>query len=318
MRDFDETNITEAVVESFGATPDPRLRQVVTSLVHHLHDFIRDVDLKFDEWSTAIDFLTKTGHMCTDTRQEFILLSDVLGASMLVDAVNHSMPGGATQTTVLGPFFVDTAPEYPLGADISGRMTGEPLFVTGIVQSEDGRPLAGSAIDVWHADDDGFYDVQQMEKLGGLAGRARFYADERGEFNFWSIVPKFYPIPDDGPVGQLLNATGRHPNRPAHVHFLIAAEGYETLVTHVFAADSPWLDSDAVFGVKNTLIKDFAHMPAGVAMDGREMDRPYRHLDYRFGLKASAEGVSSVGPRATIRLPEDREPRTGHPGPHSR
>jgi hydroxyquinol 1,2-dioxygenase len=302
MRDFDETNITDAVVESFSGTPDPRLRQVVTSLVHHLHDFIRDVDLTFDEWSTAIDFLTRTGHMCTGTRQEFILLSDVLGASMLVDAINHRMPGSATQTTVLGPFFVEDAPVHPLGADISGNMTGEPLFVTGSVHSEDGRPLPGAAIDVWHADDGGFYDVQQIEKLGGLAGRARFYADDRGEFHFWSIVPKFYPIPDDGPVGQLLNATARHPNRPAHVHFLIAAPGHETLVTHVFAADSAWLDSDAVFGVKNTLIAEFARMPAGVAKDGRKTERPYRHLDYHFGLKASADGASASGPRATIRL----------------
>lgn len=195
MRDFDETNITEAVVESFSGTPDPRMRQVVTSLVRHLHDFIRDVDLTFDEWSNAINFLTRTGHMCTGTRQEFILLSDVLGASMLVDAINHRMPGSATQTTVLGPFFVEDAPEYPLGADISGEMTGEPLFVTGSVQSEDGRPLPGAAIDVWHADDGGFYDVQQMEKLGGLAGRARFYADEHGEFHFWSISRNSIPFP---------------------------------------------------------------------------------------------------------------------------
>jgi hydroxyquinol 1,2-dioxygenase len=303
MRDFDETTITNAVVESFSATPDPRLRRIVTSLVHHLHDFIRDVDLTFDEWSTAIEFLTNTGHMCTGTRQEFILLSDVLGASMLVDAINHSMPGSTTQTTVLGPFFVDDAPEHPLGADISGEMTGEPLLVTGSVHSQDGRPLAGASIDVWHADDGGFYDVQQIDKLGGLAGRARFHADQHGKFNFWTIVPRFYPIPDDGPVGQLLNATGRHPNRPAHVHFLIRADGHETLVTHVFAADSPWLDSDAVFGVKNTLIADFKPMPAGVAPDGRSMQEPYRHLDYNFGLKVSADGASSGAPRATIRLP---------------
>ena len=291
------------MVESFSGTPDPRLRQVVTSLVHHLHDFIRDVDLTFDEWSTAIDFLTRDRSHVHRDATGVILLSDVLGASMLVDAINHRMPGSATQTTVLGPFFVEDARVSATLADISGNMTGEPLLVTGSVHSEDGRPLPGAAIDVWHADDGGFYDVQQIEKLGGLAGRARFYADERGEFHFWSIVPKFYPIPDDGPVGQLLNATGRHQTAPRMCTSSSRRREHETLVTHVFAADSEWLDSDAVFGVKNTLIAEFAHMPAGVAKDGQKAERPYRHLDYHFGLKASADGAISSGPRATIRLP---------------
>lgn len=302
MRDFDEKNITDAVVESFAKTSDPRLQKVMTSLVHHLHDFIRDVELTFDEWHTAIEFLTKTGHMCTDTRQEFILLSDVLGASMLVDAINHRMPGTATQTTVLGPFFVDSAPEYPLGANIAGQMTGEPLLVTGSIKSEDGRPLAGATVDAWHADDCGFYDVQQLEKTGGLAGRARLRTNERGEFHFWSIVPKFYPIPSDGPVGKLLGATGRHPNRPAHVHFLIGAAGHETLVTHVFAADSPWIDSDAVFGVKNSLIAEFKQKTGGSTPDGKDIQGSYRHLGYHFGLKRSEKGTATEGPRATIKL----------------
>jgi hydroxyquinol 1,2-dioxygenase len=288
MRDFDENNITEAVIKSFDATPDRRLRQIMTSLVHHLHDLIRDVELSFDEWSAAVDFLTRTGQMCTDTRQEFILLSDTLGASMLVDAINHRQTRGVTETTVLGPFFVEAAPEHPLGADISGPMEGEPLYITGSVSSEDGRRLEGAIVDVWHADGDGFYDVQQIEKLEGLAGRARFRTDANGEFEFWTIMPQYYPIPNDGPVGKMLDATGRHPNRPAHVHFLIAAEGFEPLVTHVFAADSPWLDSDAVFGVKNSLIAEFTRMPSAAAPSGGRTASEYRRLSYDFGLKSSS------------------------------
>lgn len=302
MRDFNEKNITDAVVDSFAKTEDPRLHEIMRSLIHHLHDFIRDVELTFEEWQTAIDFLTKTGQMCSGTRQEFILLSDVLGASMLVDAINHRMPGTATQTTVLGPFYFDTAPEYPLGANMSDGMTGEPLLVTGSVKSEDGHPLANAIVDTWHADDCGFYDVQQIEKTGGLAGRARFRTNANGEFHFWSIVPKFYPIPSDGPVGKMLDATGRHPNRPAHIHFLITAEGHENLVTHIFASDSPWLDSDAVFGVKNSLIAEFKRKEAGQAPDGTQMECAYHHLDYQFGLKQRIGSRISEGPRTTIKL----------------
>ncbi|KMO33568.1 hydroxyquinol 1,2-dioxygenase [Methylobacterium variabile] len=286
MRDFNEHTITQAVVDRFAETPDPRLKAVLTSLVRHLHDFVRDVDLTFEEWQAGIAFLTRTGQMCDQHRQEFILLSDTLGVSMLVDAINHRMPEGATETTVLGPFYVEEAPERPNGADISGPLEGTPLLVTGSVSSADGRPLAGATVDVWHADDDGAYDVQQLDALGGLAGRAQFRTDAEGRFHFWTVMPAWYPIPADGPVGEMLKATARHPNRPAHVHFMIAAPGHETLITHVFAADSPWLDSDAVFGVKTSLIAAFAEHPAGPAPDGRAMERPFRHLAYDFGLKA--------------------------------
>ncbi|AWN53073.1 intradiol ring-cleavage dioxygenase [Methylobacterium sp. 17Sr1-1] len=287
MRDFNEHTITQAVVDRFAETPDPRLKAVLTSLVRHLHDFVRDVDLTFEEWQAGIAFLTRTGQLCDQHRQEFILLSDTLGVSMLVDAINHRMPEGATETTVLGPFYVEEAPERPNGADIAGPLEGTPLLVTGSVASADGRPLAGATVDVWHADDDGSYDVQQLDALGGLAGRAQFRTDAQGRFHFWSVMPAWYPIPADGPVGEMLNATSRHPNRPAHVHFMIAAPGYETLITHVFASDSPWLESDAVFGVKTSLIADFAEHPAGPAPDGRAMERPFRHLSYDFGLKAA-------------------------------
>ncbi|OAS27812.1 intradiol ring-cleavage dioxygenase [Methylobacterium platani] len=285
MRDFDEHTITRAVVERLADTPDPRLKAILTSLVRHLHDFVRDVDLSFEEWQAGIAFLTRTGQACDRHRQEFILLSDTLGVSMLVDALAHRLREGATETTVLGPFYVADAPERPSGSDIAGPLEGTPLLVTGSVVSAGGAPLAGATVDVWHADEDGAYDVQQLDALGGLAGRARFRTDAEGRFHFWTIMPAWYPIPDDGPVGAMLKATGRHPNRPAHVHFMVAAEGHETLITHVFSADSPWLDSDAVFGVKTSLVADFVAHPAGTAPDGRAMDRPYRHLAYDFGLE---------------------------------
>ncbi len=259
MRDFTADTITQAVLDSVADTPDPRLRETMGALVRHLHAFVREVEPSFAEWQAAIAFLTHTGQMCDAHRQEFILLSDTLGVSMLVDAINHRMPPGATETTVLGPFYVQSAPEMPDGADISGGLPGEPLVVTGRVSSADGTPLPGATVDVWHADEDGFYDVQHLAQTGGLAGRARFRADAEGRFSFRTIMPNWYPIPADGPVGDMLAATGRHPNRPAHVHFMIGAPGHETLITHIFAADSPWLESDAVFGVKTSLVADFPH-----------------------------------------------------------
>jgi hydroxyquinol 1,2-dioxygenase len=290
MRDFDEHSITDAVLERFGGTPDPRLKQVMKSLVRHLHDFVRDVEPSFAEWEQTIGFLTRTGQTCNDTRQEFILLSDTLGVSMLVDAINHRQPAGATETTVLGPFYVEGPPELPLGADIGDGVPGERLLVEGSVGSAAGGPLAGAIVDIWHSDTEGYYDVQRPE-LDGAALRARFRADAEGRFRFWTILPSCYPIPHDGPVGAMLNATARHPWRPAHVHFMISAPGHERLVTHVFAAGDRWLDSDAVFGVKTSLIRDFVAEPPGMAPDGRRMDRPWRRLRYDFGLKPMPAGA---------------------------
>ncbi len=294
MRDFDENNITAAVVERFANTPDPRLREILSSLVEHLHAFARDVRLSFAEWSRAIDFLTRTGQTCSGTRQEFILLSDTLGLSMLVDAIDHPAGFGATESTVLGPFYVASAPELPLGSDVSGGLPGEPLYVEGTVRSSDGQPIADAVIDTWHSDADGFYDVQ-LPDLREAALRARFRSDGQGRFHFRSIVPSFYPIPDDGPVGEMLSAAARHPFRPAHVHFMISAPGHETLVTHVFAADSPYLDSDAVFGVKNSLIREFTHERAGTAPDGKPMQRAWRKLSYDFGLKQKSLAMARRG-----------------------
>jgi hydroxyquinol 1,2-dioxygenase len=288
MRNFNEHTITDAVLARISAEADPRIKQISEALVRHLHAFVREVRPTQQEWEQGIDFLTRTGHMCDDKRQEFILLSDALGVSMLVDAINHPTPEGATETTVLGPFYVQAAPDKALGDDISGGMEGEPLLVTGSVSSSDGKPLAGATIDVWHSDDDGYYDVQQLEKIGDLAMRARFHADDNGRFHFWSIKPAAYPIPHDGPVGQMLEAQGRHPWRPAHVHFMISAPGHEQLVTHVFVAGDKYLDSDVVFGVKDSLIREFVRREAGTAADGRRLDTPYHHLNYDFGLKAAA------------------------------
>lgn len=292
MRDFDEYNITESVVERFANTPDPRLKHIMQSLVKHLHNFIRDVELSFDEWQTAIEFLTRTGQKCSLTRQEFILLSDTLGASMLVDAINHRRRNGATETTVLGPFFVKGAPRLPLGSNIAGDIAGEPMYVTGTVCNADGTPLKNALIDVWQSDSEGYYDVQLSDQLNLRAG---FRSDDEGRFAFWSILPSFYPIPNDGPVGEMLEATKRHPYRPAHVHFMISAEGHETLITHVFVNGDRYLDSDVVFGVKNSLVRDFVQHAPGIAPDGRNLSTAWRSLHYDFRLQAAVDRAMTVG-----------------------
>ena len=283
MRDFDEHNITAAVLDRVANTPDPRLRLIMDGLVRHLHDFVRETEPSFREWEQAIDFLTRTGQMCSSTRQEFILLSDTLGVSMLVDAVNHRLPEGVTETTVLGPIYVENPPELPHGHDVSGGLPGEPVFISGRVSTSDGAAIPGAIVDIWHSDADGFYDVQHAEPMTPSL-RARFRTDETGAFHFWSIMPRYYAIPHDGTVGTMLAATARHPYRPAHVHFMISAPGFEKLVTHLFSDDSPYLDSDAVFGVKNSLIRCFTREPPGLAPDGTMLTRPWRRLFHDFAL----------------------------------
>jgi len=282
MRNFDEFTITEAVLERVATAPDPRMRLISEALVRHLHAFVREVEPTQAEWAAGIDFLTRTGQMCDDKRQEFILLSDTLGVSMQVDAINHRRPEGATETTVLGPFYVQGPPEFACGADISGGMTGQKLYVEGSVATLDGTPIAGAIVDVWHADAEGGYDVQRP---GDLAGRGRLHTDAAGRFHFWTTRPAFYPVPHDGPVGQMLALQGRHPYRPAHVHFMIAAPDHETLVTHVFAEGDKYLDSDVVFGVKDSIIRPYTEHAPGTAPDGTLVGERYATLSYDFRLK---------------------------------
>ena len=285
MRNLNETNITDAVVAMSEGCGDGRLKQTVNSLVRHLHAFIREVEPTEKEWEVAIDFLTKTGQKCNDVRQEYILLSDVLGVTMLVDAINHRASSDVTETTVLGPFYVEGPPETPMGGEIDWNVEGEPFFVEGVIASENGEPLSDVIVDVWQSDSEGFYDVQK--EMDGASLRARFKTGRDGRYSFWSVTPSPYPIPTDGPVGQLLEKLDRHPYRPAHVHFMLMADGFETLVTQVFAEDDPYLDSDAVFGVKDSLVREYELLPPGEAPDGRSMEVPFRHLTYDFGLKAS-------------------------------
>ena len=293
---FSEERSAEVVAASFAGTPDPRLRQVMTSLVHHLHAFVKDVELTEQEWGAAIDFLTRTGQLSSEVRQEFILLSDVLGVSMLVETINHRTGGTSTESTVLGPFHMVESPPRELGDDIALDRKGTPCLVSGQVNGPDGEPLAGASVDVWQTNEDGFYDVQQpgIQPEGNLRGM--FTADEHGRFWFRSVVPRYYPIPDDGPVGQLLAATGRHPNRPAHLHFIVAAPGYRPVTTHVFVDGSPYLDSDAVFGVKDSLVRPVPEVddPARAAEAG--LPNPFRTLTFDLSLLRADQVPSAAQP----------------------
>jgi hydroxyquinol 1,2-dioxygenase len=255
--DFTEETAADAVVESFAATPDPRLRELLTSLVRHLHAFVRDTEPTIAEWERAIDFLTASGQKCDSERQEFILLSDVLGISMLVETINNRTTRGATESTVLGPFHMVASPRRALGDTIDLVGTGPQCVLQGRVLSADGTPLPGAELDVWQANDQGFYDVQQPDVQPPGNGRGLFTADQDGAYWFRTIVPTHYPIPTDGPVGTLLEATKRHPYRPAHIHFIVTAPGHRPLTTHIFVAGSPYIESDAVFAVKKSLITEF-------------------------------------------------------------
>jgi protocatechuate 3,4-dioxygenase beta subunit len=289
---FTEERSAEVVAASFAGTPDPRLRQVLTSLVQHLHAFVKDVGLTEEEWSAAIAFLTRTGQLSDDVRQEFILLSDVLGVSMLVETINHRTGGTSTESTVLGPFHMVESPPRELGENIALDGKGEPCLVTGQVTDPDGEPLPGALIDVWQANDDGFYDVQQPGVQPERNLRGLFSADADGRFSFRTIVPRYYPIPDDGPVGELLAATARHPNRPAHVHFLVTAPGHRPVTTHLFVAGDPYIDSDAVFGVKESLVREFPEVddPARAAEVG--LPNPFRTVHFDVALLRADQAAS--------------------------
>ncbi len=284
MRNLSEANLTQAVLDKLSDQMEPRLHQVTSALIRHLHNFVREVELTEAEWLAAIEFLTATGQKCTNTRQEFILLSDTLGVSMLVDAINHRKPAGATETTVLGPFYLPGAPALPLGSDIAAGQDGLLAFCHGRVADADGKPLAGAQLDVWQTDHEGFYDVQRPEQ-GLMRLRGRFLTDADGRYFFRTVKPVSYPIPTDGPVGKMLQAMGRHPYRPAHIHFILTAPGYQPVVTHLFVEGDPYLDSDAVFGVKNSLVVPFEEAaPGSPAPDGSQPAQPFCVARYDFGL----------------------------------
>jgi len=288
MRNISEETITQAVLESMANCPNERLRTVMTSLVQHLHAFAREVRLTEQEWFDGIRFLTSAGHITDDKRQEFILLSDVLGLSMLVTAQNNHKPAGCTESTVFGPFFVEGAPEYENGADIANGAKGTPCTVDCKIVGLDGTPVAGAVVEVWQSDEEGNYDVQVPASDGNceLRARGRLRSDSQGRVHFRSILAHHYPIPHDGPVGNLLAALGRHPWRPAHLHFMIKAPGYETLITHVFRDGDRYLDSDAVFGVRSSLIADWTEVASHKANDPASYLLSYRFVLNPAGARA--------------------------------
>ena len=297
MRQYAATDLAQAVIDRMTDCKDPRFKQVMTSLVKHLHAFVQDVDLRPEEWMTAIQFLADTGHMCDEKRQEFILLSDTLGVSMLVVALDQARgaarhqpaPGEQppTEATVLGPFYWEGAPVVTAGTDIAEGMAGARAWYHGRVTDTAGKPVANCRLDVWSGDDEGFYDLQKGQDAP-MQLRATMYTDQDGHYSFWSIRPNYYPVPDDGPVGRMLRLMGRHPNRPGHMHTWLRAEGHEPLVTHLFVSDSPYIESDAVFGVRESLIVDFKEHPAGQAPDGRQLQQPWYECQYDFRLVPSA------------------------------
>jgi hydroxyquinol 1,2-dioxygenase len=301
MTPSNESELTQAVLQRLEGAGDARFAEIMQSLITHLHAFIREVDLKPDEWMKGIEFLTAVGQTCTDKRQEFILLSDTLGASMMVvmldqlraaagkrgrsgtGATQATELSEATHATVQGPFYWEGAPDLPLGADVAQGARGEPTFYSGRVTDTHGKPLQGALLDIWSGDGEGVYDMQI--EGAAMAARGRIRTDHEGRYWFWSIRPTFYPIPVDGPVGRMLDAMGRHPNRPGHIHMMVSAPGHVPVTTHLFVAGSPYIESDAVFGVRPSLIVDFESHPAGRAPDGKALETPYWSAHYDFRLE---------------------------------
>ncbi len=299
MSQQDKRTITRTAIGRLADCKDARFRKVMTALVRHLHDFVREVDLTEEEWLAAIRFLTDTGKACSGGRQEFILLSDTLGVSMLTVMLAEARAGRgrssatrATQATVQGPFFREGAPAMPLGADIANGVSGEPTLYRGRVTGVRGRPVAGASLDIWSVDAGGLYDMQSGAEM---RARARLRSDDDGRYWFWSVRPVDYPVPTDGPVGRMLGAMGRHAYRPAHIHLMVNAEGYAPLTTHVFDSRSRYLDSDAVFGVRDSLIGEFKRHAAGTAPDGRRMRKPYYTVDFDLRLDSARRSATGRG-----------------------
>lgn len=282
-RNTTEQNITALATERYGSCPDPRLRTVLLALVKHLHGFIREVEPTEAEWMVGIDFLTRVGKMCDDKRQEFILMSDVLGVSILVDAINHRLPDAATPSTVVGPFHIPDSPDFASGANMAPGAPGIPLVLTGTVRSVDGKPVAGAGVDVWQPDGEGLYEAQRPDQQGSYL-RGVYRTDDQGRYVIRTVAPIGYSIPLDGPVGDLVTRTGVSPNRPTHVHFDVSADGFTSVITHIFRNGDPYLDSDVVFAVKDRLVVDFTEHPPGVAPNGERIPVPYLTASFDFVL----------------------------------
>ena len=274
----------KVVQDRAGPKAHKRSKEVFNALVKHLHAFVKETNITMDEWMYGINFLTKTGHLSTDWRQEFILLSDTLGISMLVETLNNHKMSGETESTVLGPFYIKNAPKYSNGANICLDGKGEPVWVHGKVTDAKGKAIAGAKLDVWQANEDGFYDVQQKGIQPDMNLRGVFTSEKDGKYNFRSAYPRFYPIPFDGTVGKMLTALDRNHNRPAHLHFVVSAPGYEKVTTHIFTPDCPWLKDDAVFGVKESLIADFKTVNDAKKAAELGLPNPFKIVEWNFIL----------------------------------
>ena len=286
-----EHNLTDIAMERWSNIPDASLRQVMTALVKHVHAYVREVEPTPQEWFTAIDFLTRTGKLCDDKRQEFILFSDVLGVSMLVDAINNRLSTGATPTTVEGPFHVHDAPERSNGEEITKGAPGIPCYVTGTVRSTDGKPIPSAVLDVWQTDGEGLYEAQRDVSEPWMRGIYRTGAD--GSYVIKTVAPIGYTIPMDGTVGELMKRTNISHMRPAHIHFHLRAPGYHQVITHLFQRGDQYIDTDVVYGVKEPLIVDFAKQPPGKAPTGEKIDTPYYLVRYDFVLEREAKAAAA-------------------------
>lgn len=288
MHNLTEDNLTVAVLATLSNTQDARLKTVMTSFIEHLHAFIREVEPTEDEWLTGIQFLTDTGHLCNENRQEFILLSDILGVTALKDAINNRSTERVTEATLLGPFYREGAPEVPLMHNIAEGLPGEPIIVYGKVTASDGKPIPHAKLDIWHATGDGFYDVQMADLDGAMGLRGIIRTDDAGEYRFRSIKPSSYPVPNDGPVGDLLRKLGRHPYRPAHIHFIVSAEGYQPIVTEIFVKGDKYLDSDTVFGVKDSLVVEFVRVDSAEEATRYGFQPPFYKVEFNFILDTAS------------------------------
>lgn len=286
-----EQNLTDVVLERWKAVRDPRLRQVMQSFIRHLHAFVRDIEPTEAEWASAIDFLTRIGKKCDDKRQEFILFSDVMGVSMLIDALNHRLASGATPTTVEGPFHIPNAPKFPDGGNMAAQCPGIPCFVAGTVKGLDGQPIANAKLDIWQTDGEGLYEAQR--DVGEPWMRGIFHTSPDGSYTIRTVAPIGYSIPMDGPIGDLVKLTDISEMRPAHVHFCIEAPGYQRVVTHLFQRGCPYLETDVVYGVKEPLIVDFVEHPPGVAPNGDKIGSRFYTINYDFVLQPTAQAAAA-------------------------